>query len=79
MSLEHTGQVIVTDLVDHLKDIHPSYKWEVGRRLALWALAKDYNKKVVLLWSPTETRLFEEKAGDTDVPYGRKQADSWGT
>lgn len=47
MSLEHTGQVIVTDLVDHLKDIHPSYKWEVGRRLALWALAKDYNKKVV--------------------------------
>jgi sialate O-acetylesterase len=35
---------VVTDLVDDLSDIHPSYKWEVSRRLALWALAKDYGK-----------------------------------
>ena len=39
--------IVTTDLVDKLSDIHPSYKWEVGRRLALIALAKDYKKKVV--------------------------------
>jgi sialate O-acetylesterase len=38
--------VVTTDLVDSLVDLHPAYKWEVGRRLALWALAKDYGKGV---------------------------------
>jgi len=42
-----TGMVVTTDLVDDLGNIHPSYKWEVGRRLSLWALAKDYGKKIV--------------------------------
>jgi sialate O-acetylesterase len=28
------------------KDIHPTNKQDVGKRLALWALAKTYNKKV---------------------------------
>jgi sialate O-acetylesterase len=43
MALPGTGQVVVTDLVDNLKDIHPPYKWEVGRRLALWALKNTYH------------------------------------
>ena len=47
LSIPNTGMVVTTDLVDKLSDIHPSYKWEVGRRLALIALAKDYRKKVV--------------------------------
>ena len=47
LSIPRTGMVVTTDLVDKLTDIHPSYKWEVGRRLALIALAKDYRKKVV--------------------------------
>lgn len=37
-----TGMVVITDLIDKPSEIHPSYKWEVGRRLALHALAKDY-------------------------------------
>lgn len=45
LELDYTGQVIVTDLVDRLTDIHPSYKWEVGRRLALQALAQTYGVK----------------------------------
>jgi sialate O-acetylesterase len=40
--ITNTDIINVSDLVDNLKDIHPSYKWEVGRRLALVALAKDY-------------------------------------
>jgi sialate O-acetylesterase len=47
LRISNTGMVVTTDLVDKLTDIHPSYKWEVGRRLALIALAKDYKKNVV--------------------------------
>jgi sialate O-acetylesterase len=42
LNLKNVGMVVTTDLVDNLSDIHPSYKWTVGRRLALWALQKDY-------------------------------------
>jgi len=47
LDIPNTGMVVTTDLVDDLNNIHPSYKWEVGRRLSLWALAKDYGKKIV--------------------------------
>lgn len=47
LKFDKTGMVVTTDLVDNLSDIHPGYKWEVGRRLSLWALAKDYKKKIV--------------------------------
>lgn len=42
----NTEMIVTTDLVDDLSNIHPSYKWEVGRRLALTALAKTYGKDV---------------------------------
>ena len=45
LAVPHTGMVVTTDLVDKLSDIHPSYKWEVGRRLSLLALSNTYNKK----------------------------------
>jgi sialate O-acetylesterase len=45
--IPRTGSIAITDLVDNLSDIHPPYKWEVGRRLSLLALANDYNKKIV--------------------------------
>ncbi|MHB9056317.1 MAG: sialate O-acetylesterase [Paludibacteraceae bacterium] len=45
--IPNTGMIVTTDLVDKLSDIHPSYKWEVGRRLSLIALAKDYRKNVI--------------------------------
>jgi len=44
LALPHTGMVVTSDLVDSLQDLHPAYKWEIGRRLALWALAKDYGQ-----------------------------------
>ena len=44
LALPHTGMVVTSDLVDSLQDLHPAYKWEIGRRLALWALAKDYSQ-----------------------------------
>ena len=47
LRLPNTGLIVTTDLNDNGEDLHPTYKWEVGRRLALWALAKDYQQKIV--------------------------------
>ena len=52
LGLPHTGMVVTTDLVDSPDDLHPAYKWEVGRRLALWALAKEYGMKDVVYSGP---------------------------
>lgn len=46
MSLPKTGMVVTMD-IGNLKDIHPKNKQEVGRRLALWALANDYGRDLV--------------------------------
>lgn len=47
MEVPYSGMIVSTDLVDYIGDIHPSYKWVVGERLALWALHHDYGKKEV--------------------------------
>jgi sialate O-acetylesterase len=39
--LPNTGMVVTMDIGD-VKDIHPGNKSDVGKRLARWALAKDY-------------------------------------
>lgn len=43
--IPNTAFISVSDLVDNIQDIHPSYKWKVGRRLANLALAKSYHLK----------------------------------
>ncbi len=44
-SIKNTGMAVTTD-IGNLKDIHPKNKLDVGNRLALWALAKDYGKEI---------------------------------
>ncbi|MDR3182227.1 MAG: 9-O-acetylesterase [Planctomycetaceae bacterium] len=44
--LPKTGQAIVNDLVDNVKDIHPVNKEPVGNRLALLALNRTYGQNV---------------------------------
>ena len=51
LSVPHTGMAVTTD-VGNLKDIHPRNKQEVGRRLALWALAKTYDRDDVTYSGP---------------------------
>ena len=43
-NLPHTGMVVSIDLLDN--DIHPPNKIDVGKRLARWALAGEYGKKI---------------------------------
>ena len=45
LAVPHTGMVVTTD-IGNAKDIHPGNKQEVGRRLALWALAETYVEEV---------------------------------
>jgi len=52
LKIPGTGMAVVTDLVDDVKDIHPSNKRDVGNRLALWALAKTYGKKDLVYSGP---------------------------
>jgi hypothetical protein len=46
LAIPHTGMAVTVDIAD-LKDIHPTNKQDVGKRLALWALAKTYGRDVV--------------------------------
>jgi sialate O-acetylesterase len=45
LETSNTGMVVITDLVDDLKDIHPKNKRDVGARLAGVALAQTYGRK----------------------------------
>ena len=46
-----TGMAVITD-VGNIQDIHPRNKQAVGKRLALWAMAKDYGKKEITFSGP---------------------------
>jgi sialate O-acetylesterase len=45
LSVPNTGMAVTMD-IGNPTNIHPPDKKDVGERLALWALAKDYHKKV---------------------------------
>ncbi len=51
-AIPNTGMAVIND-IGNLKDIHPKNKQEVGRRLALWALAKNYGQEKLEYSGPT--------------------------
>ncbi|WDE95762.1 sialate O-acetylesterase [Lentisphaera profundi] len=78
LKLPATGMVVVTDLVDNINDIHPKKKYEVGNRLALWALAKTYGKKDLFYSGPLmEKVVFQGKNARVHFKYadGLKSSD----
>lgn len=46
LTLPNTGMAVTVD-IGNVKDIHPKNKQDVGKRLALWALAQTYGQDVV--------------------------------
>lgn len=60
-TVPNTGMVVITDLVDNIKDIHPKNKLDVGTRLANYALAETYNQNVGAYKSPAYQAMQVEK------------------
>ena len=52
LKIPGTGMVVTTNIVENVNDIHPRDKFDVGNRLALWALAKEYGKKDIVYSGP---------------------------
>ncbi len=51
LRMPHTGMAVTTDITT-LRNIHPPNKQDVGKRLALWALANTYGKKGLVYSGP---------------------------
>lgn len=51
LKMKNTGMAVTVD-VGNVRDIHPRNKQAVGKRLALWALAKDYGRKDLVYSGP---------------------------
>jgi sialate O-acetylesterase len=60
-SFPKTGMVVVSDLVDNIKDIHPKLKKEVAARLANYALGETYGVKGLHYKSPVYASHAVEK------------------
>ncbi|MGB9623866.1 MAG: sialate O-acetylesterase [Phycisphaerae bacterium] len=61
LTIPNTGMVVTTDIGD-LKDIHPKNKQDVGKRLALWALARTYGRDNLVYSGP----LYKSMAVEGD-------------
>ena len=61
LEIPKTGIVVISDLVDDVKDIHPQYKKTVGERLADVALADTYGKQGITYQSPLYKSMKVEK------------------
>lgn len=59
LKMKNTGMAVLND-IGEAEDIHPKNKMDVGKRLALWALAKDYGQSELVYSGP----LYKESAFD---------------
>ena len=60
-TVPNTGMVVISDLVDNIKDIHPRNKLDVGKRLANYALAETYKQNIGAYKSPAYQSMQPEK------------------
>jgi len=51
LAIPNTGMAVVSDVAT-VDDIHPPNKQDVGKRLALWALARTYNRQGIVYSGP---------------------------
>ena len=68
LNIPNTGMAVTND-IGNLENIHPLNKQEVGRRLALWALAKTYGMQQ-LQYSGPIYKSMEIKKGKITLLFG---------
>ena len=73
LKIPGTGMAVTTDLVENIKNIHPKNKFDVGNRLALWALAKDYGKKDLVYSGPLYKAMKVEGEQDPALVRPRRR------
>jgi sialate O-acetylesterase len=66
-TVPNTGQAVIIDIGEG-KDIHPRHKEEVGRRLARWALNRDYGFHTLTCRSP-EFDTFNQQGDKLVVKF----------
>ncbi len=69
LRLPNTGMISTSDLNDNGGDLHPTYKWEVGRRLGLLALGKTYNQKIDFSGPVFKAASFKNNQAVLDFDY----------
>ena len=69
-TIPNSAQIYISDLVDNLEDIHPSYKWFVGERLARVALVRHYGRTALGEWCGPRAESLRAEA-DPEGP-GRR-------
>lgn len=60
LRVPNTGMVVTNDIVGNVGEAHPRNKQEVGRRLALWALAKTFGAKELVCSGPAYRSMAVE-------------------
>ncbi|MCR4860165.1 MAG: sialate O-acetylesterase [Bacteroidales bacterium] len=61
-TVPNSAAIYISDLVDNLEDIHPSYKWTVGERLAQLALVRHYGRTQLGEWSGPRAESLRSEA-----------------
>ena len=68
LKVPHTGMAVTTDITT-VNNIHPPNKQDVGKRLALWALAKNYGYDKLVYSGPIFDRADHSEGKDSLAVY----------
>ena len=71
LKVPHTGMAVTTDITT-LGNIHPPNKQDVGKRLALWALAKNYGQDKLVYSGPIFDRADHSEGKDSMAVHFKK-------
>ena len=68
LKVPHTGMAVTTDITT-VNNIHPPNKQDVGKRLALWALAKNYGYDKMVYSGPLFDKADHSEGKDSMAVY----------
>ena len=68
LKVPRTGQAVIIDIGD-AANIHPKNKQDVGKRLALWALAKDYGRDLADQYSSPMYKSMTCKGSQVTIHF----------